>query len=66
MDLEEFTQVVLQTKEELNMTNEDIAGRSSLLLQSVAQREELDQMYSQGKSAAGKEFEVYTNLIGYD
>jgi hypothetical protein len=36
MDLEEFTQVVLQTKEELNMTNEDIAGRSSLLLQSVA------------------------------
>ena len=44
------------------MTIEDIAGKNIKKAELVVQREELDQMYDSGKSAAGKEFELFMKL----
>ena len=44
------------------MTGEDMAAKEISKAESVAQREELDQMYDSGKSTAGKEFDLFMKL----
>ena len=44
------------------MTNEDIKAQTLRKAELVAQREELDHMYDCGKTAAGKEFELFMKL----
>jgi hypothetical protein len=53
----------MQSNEEMLMAQEDVSAKNIIKAEYVAQREELDQMYYNVKTVAGKEFQIFMKIL---